>query len=388
MRIKSYFAQSVQEAIEKARLELGPDAMLVSSKKSGPEQGRLGLYEVVFGVSHEEPARAAAGSKATPRSAASDDSDVLARELADLRKEIENVRRSVSRQGHSRRSGAQALPEFDELYEWLIAADFSDEIAHDLVESVVTRLPNPQQDLARNLGDKRWLAPELVCAALREELEQRFRVSPELGSSAVEQRLVAFVGPSAAGKTTSLVKLALQYGVAARVPVQILSTDTLRIGGSEQLGAYARIMGVGFQVAPSMAALEQALEECRSKRLVLIDTPGYGRADIDEAAELKAFLARNPHVEVQLVLPATLRPTSLSSVLGRFTALRPAKLLLTHLDDVETAGAALDAAIRSALPISFLATGQQVPDDLEPASKERLTDKLFERVRAAALAAA
>ncbi len=170
--------------------------------------------------------------------------------------------------------------------------------------------------------------------------------------------------------------------------MQILSTDTLRIGGSEQLSVYARIMGVGFQAVPTMAALEQALEECRAKKLVLIDTPGYGAAELEEAADLKGFLARNPHVEMQLVLPATLRPSALSSALAHFAIFHPSKLLLTHLDDADTPGAALDTALRSGLPISFLANGQQIPDDLEQASKERLTDKLFERVRAAAFAAA
>lgn len=387
MRIKSYFAPSVQEAIERARIELGPEAMLMSSKKTAPEQSRLGAYEVVFGISNESSAVAAAAGSKTAPSAAPENPNVLVRELADLRKQIENVRRSVSRQGYSRKSGAHALPEFEELYEWLIAADFSDEVAHDLVESVAVRVAKPPRDSARTLRDK-GSPPELLCGALREELEERFRVSPELGPPDAEQRVVAFVGPSGAGKTTSLVKLALKYGVASRIPLQIFSTDTLRIGGSEQLGAYARIMGVGFQAVPTMAALEQALEECRAKKLVLIDTPGYGSTEIEEAAELKSFLSRNPHVEVQLVLSATLRPSVLSSILGRFAIFRPSKLLFTHLDDAEMPGGVVDASIRSGLPISFLANGQQIPDDLEQASKERLADKLFERVRAAALAAA
>ena len=376
--------------MERARIELGPEAMLMSSKKSGPEQSRLGAYEVVFGLASETPAAAVSSSKAATGAASpAEGSDGLVRELADLRKQIENVRRSVSRQGHSRRSGIDTFPEFEELYEWLIAADFSDEVAHDLVESVATKMPNPQRDQSRTiLGNKRSLGPEFLCGALREELEQRLRIAPELGQAGAEQRVVAFVGPSGAGKTTSLVKLAIRQGVAARIPVQIISTDTLRVGGSEQLSVYAGIMGVGFQAVPTMAALEQALEECRAKKLVLIDTPGYGSAELEEAADLKGFLSRNPHVEAQLVLPATLRPSALSSALAHFGIFRPSKLLLTHLDDTDTPGAALDAALRSGLPLSFLANGQQIPDDLEQASKERLTDKLFERVRAAAFAAA
>lgn len=387
MRIKSYFAPSIQEAMEKARIELGPEAMLISSKKTGAEQGRLGAYEVVFGVAGE--AAPAPGAKFTAGPPAPEASEGLVRELADLRKQIENVRRSVSRQGYARKSGTYQLLELEELYEWLTAAEFSDEIAHELVESVSTRMPNAAEELScASLGGRRSLTPELLSGALREQLEQRFRVVPELGLPGTEQRTVAFVGPSGAGKTTSLVKLAFQHGVAQRVPLQILSIDTLRIGAAEQLGAYARILGVGFQPVATTAALEQALEECRTKKLVLIDTPGYGASEQEEAAELREFLARNPHVEVQLVLPANLRPAAVATALARFEMFHPAKLLLTHLDDVETPGAVLDTALRSGLPLSFLSKGQQVPDDLEAASMKQLTDKLFERVRTAGFAAA
>lgn len=385
MRIKSYFAPSVQEAIERARLELGPEAMLMSSKKTGPESSRLGVYEVVFGISPETRA----GSQADPKSvcavAEAGDSGVVARELADLRKQIENVRRSVSRQGYSRQSGIERHPEFAQLEEMLLAADFSEEMAHELIESVAARTANPQLNTAHDApGEQRPLSLELLCSLLREEIERRVRMSPELGVPDLEQRVIAFVGPSGAGKTTSLVKLALKYGIASRTPLQIFSTDTLRVGGSEQLGTLARILGVAFQATPTMAALEQALEECRSKRLILIDTPGYGSAEMSEAGDLKAFLSKNPHVEVQLVIPATLRATAMAAVLARFAIFHPSKILFTHLDDAEAPGAVLDPAMRSGLPISFLATGQQIPDDLEEASQAVLTDKLFERVRAAA----
>ncbi len=366
--------------MEKARVELGPEAMLMSSKKTAAEARRLGAYEVVFGVAEEMPA--AGESRVVAGGSDSGGADVLARELADLRKQIENVRRSVSRQGYSRGPATQRSVAFGELQEMLVGADFSEEIAHELVESVAARLPEPNPGAARTLG------PELAASVLKEEIEGRLRISGELGTAGVEQRVVAFVGPSGAGKTTTLVKLALRYGVAARTPLQIFSADSMRVGGSEQLGAYARIMSAGFQAVSSMAALEQALEECSGKKLVLIDTPGYGAAEMGEAAEFKNFLARNPHVEVQLVLPATLRTSAVASVLGRFAIFHPAKVLFTHVEEAETPGAVLDAAIRSGLPVSFLSTGQQIPEDLEAASKARLTDKLFERVRAAALFAA
>lgn len=367
--------------MEKARVELGPEAMLMSSKKTGPGLTQLGAYEVVFGVSNQTPAAAQSETRNLISKTSSDDVDV-ARELAELRKQIDTVRRSVSQHSYTRGAAIETPPQLRELHDLLLAADFSEELAGDLVESAAARLRSIRNDALTPL------APGLAAIALKQELEQRLRFSAELGQAGSEQRVVAFVGPSGTGKTTTLVKLAMRFGVASRTPLQIFSTDTMRVGGFEQLGVYSKIMGIGFQATHTISALEQALEECRGKKLVLIDTPGYGAREMEEAVELKSFLGRNPHVEVHLVVPATLRPTSAVSVLRRFAILRPSKILFTHADEVEAPGAILESAIRSELPVSFVATGQQIPDDIEEASNALLTDKLFEPARAAALAAA
>jgi len=388
MKIKSYFAESIQDAMEKARVELGPEAMLVSSKKVDSELRHLGAYEVVFGQAEESaPARhtvrdhapllpvrtAAPLLEAAP---ASRRSDGLVQELADLRKQIETVSRSVSRQNYQLRwTGANASPELQELHAQLLSADFSDEMAQDLVRGVQVRLQEDTREAGRLSRRGDMLSPELLQSTLHDEIDARLTVAPSLGGSG-ERRIVVLVGAPGSGKTTTLVKLAVRHGVASRIPVQILSTDTLRLGGAEQLGSYARIIGAGFRAVHSAAGLDQAIDEYKTKKLFLIDTPGYDAANIEEASELVAFLGRNPQVEVQLVLPASLRATSAARMLQRFAAFAPSKLLFTRLDEVDTPGAVLEPALRSGLPVSFLGKGQQVPEDLEEASKSRLMEKL------------
>lgn len=415
MRTRSYFAESVQDAIEKARTELGPEAMLIQSRRTDPEFKHLGGYEVVFGTASHSETRAQILSKPVPVATAGPVPDMLVRGLADLRREIETVRRSVSRQrmqAHS--AGLQRFSEFEDMHIQLLGAEFSEEIAQDLVQAVEARMQtrpvrrrssvaHPEVAEAgtrsrrrrkREAEDKLSLvsslapAPDTFQAALLEELQQRIQVAPELGASQMERRVVMFVGPPGSGKTTSLVKLALRYGLAARIPCQILSTDTLRLGSSEQLGAYAGIIGAGFQHVHTMAALEQALEECHNKKLVLIDTPGYALGNIEEAAELAHFVSRNPHVEVQLVVPAVLRSSALSRIVERFVVLRPSKILFTHLDDVSAPGVLLDHTLRAGLPVSYLSRGQQIPEDIEEASLAALTAGLTMYVQAAQVSAA
>jgi len=381
MRIKSYFAESVEDAIDQARQELGSEAMLMNTKDTGPEFRHLGRYEVVFGLAFADVGPAA--PQTTPALPAPNGRpDILAQEIADLRRQIETVRRSMSRQSfHMRWTAPGTAPELGELYTRLLNADFSDECAHELVQAVETRVSAGR---AANTA----IPPETVESALAQELESRFETSPGLGAPGADRRVTALVGPPGSGKTTTLVKLALKYGLTSRKPVQILSTDTCRVAASEQLRAYAAIIGIAFQTVDTMTGLAQALEEASGKDLVLIDTPGFAAADAEEAAELALFLSRHRLIEVQLVMPATLRAAALSRITERFSMFQPARLLFTNLDDEGACGGIVEQAMRTRLPLSYLGCGQQIPEDLIEASQDRLIRKVFEGWQEPALTAA
>jgi flagellar biosynthesis protein FlhF len=384
MRIKSYFASSVDEAMEKARRELGPEAMLLNSKKTEIELRALGAYEVVFGVAAEETRAPASPPLRVPSAQAGTsslaetrgpDSD-LARELAELRKQIETVKRSVDRRPVASPKGATLGADGAEFLERLASAGFSASMAGELAAA------------AEGHGAYEGHTEMELEAALRAECERRLRFSPLLGppvglatgTSGAEPRAVLLAGPAGAGKTTTLVKLALRYGLGygtsfgsgAHMPLQILSLDTLRIGGWEQLACYARIAGIPCQPVHTPAALEQAFTEHRQKKLILIDTPGFSVADPPSRSLLAWLAGHRQSVEVQLVLSAAAQPRINLAILERFASLEPAKLLFTHLDEVESPGPLLETALRAGLPLSFLATGPQVPEDLEEASLERL----------------
>ena len=160
-----------------------------------------------------------------------------------------------------------------------------------------------------------------------------------------------------------MVKLALKYGLTSRKPTDPIHRHVPG-GRFRPLRAYASIIGIAFQTVETMAGLAQALEEASGKELMLIDTPGFGPGDTDEAAELALFLSRHRLIEVQLVLPATLRATSLSRITERFSMFQPARLLFTNLDEVGACGGIIEQAIRTRLPLSYLVAVSRYPRTL------------------------
>ena len=223
------------------------------------------------------------------------------------------------------------------------------------------------------------LDPALVQAVSQgTPLEDLFQVDATLGRPGITRAVVALVGPPGAGKTTALVKLAAQFGLVSHKPVQILTTDVFRIAAADQLRSLAAILGIGFDVAETPGALAQLLEEHRSKELIFVDTPGLARADMEDAEDLAQFLATHPEMDTHLVVPASMRSADLDRIIDRYAVFAPRKLLFTRLDETSRFGALVSQAHRRSLPLSFFTTGQQIPEDLEPAEKSRLVELILE----------
>ena len=183
---------------------------------------------------------------------------------------------------------------------------------------------------------------------------------------------MALVGPPGCGKTTTLVKLAVNYGLAARKPVVLISMDTQRVAAAEQLRSYAAILGVGFQVLETTAALAQAIEENRGKELIFIDTPGLAFGDMEDSSSLAHFLSTRKDIDTHLVLSASMKSADLTRMVDCYEIFRPQRLLFTKLDETVSFGPILNEAARTGKALSFFATGQRIPEDIEAASQNRL----------------
>jgi signal recognition particle GTPase len=190
-------------------------------------------------------------------------------------------------------------------------------------------------------------------------------------------RVVALVGPTGVGKTTTIAKLAAYAKLRRGQRVAMITADTYRIAAVEQLRTYAEILGVPLRVALSPADVHDAMAQLSDADLILIDTAGRSPTDSARLDELRAVLAAARPDRTHLVMAATAGAPVLRRITDRFALLSPNACILTKLDESPTIGQAVATARAASLPISFVTTGQEVPDHLDAAQPEALARRML-----------
>jgi flagellar biosynthesis protein FlhF len=196
--------------------------------------------------------------------------------------------------------------------------------------------------------------------------------------SGLGQQVVALVGPTGVGKTTTCAKIAARLALGEGRQVALISADSFRVGAAQQLGFYGEILEVPFHTAHNRASLLAAIKRSGNAEVILVDTTGRGSVDVDGATEIAETLSADPRTQSWLVLSATSRIEDNLSALRTFARVRPSGLCLTKLDETASHGAGATVAIRSALPLRYLTDGQTVPDDLHPASPDQVARLVLE----------
>ncbi|WP_448673230.1 flagellar biosynthesis protein FlhF [Pseudoxanthomonas mexicana] len=188
--------------------------------------------------------------------------------------------------------------------------------------------------------------------------------------------VVALVGPTGAGKTTTIAKLAACFAQRHNArDVALVTTDTVRIGGREQLHGYGRQLGIAVHEADSAQGLALVLERLRDYKLVLIDTAGLGQRDRNLVGQLN-WLRASGQVKTLLCLPANSHFADLDEVVRRFSTVQPQGVVLTKLDETGRLGSALSVVVDHQLPMAWVTDGQRVPDDLHRANSAHLVLRL------------
>lgn len=194
---------------------------------------------------------------------------------------------------------------------------------------------------------------------------------------AVGTKIVALVGPTGVGKTTTVAKLAANFALKEGYRVALITADTYRISAVEQLKTYADILGVPIEIVYSPTELHTAIQRHRDKHLVLIDTAGRSPKNTYQLAELQALLEVDPYIETHLVISIATKYREALDIVDRFSVCSPQKFLFTKFDEAANVGTMLNLLYHFPSSLSYVTTGQNVPDDIELANPGKLAQLLM-----------
>ena len=311
MHLKRYRGKTLKDALRAVREDLGPDALVLSTQvlqDRGP-RGWIGGTVVEIAAAIERPG------------------------LPD----VSALRHTVNEPS-------------DRHLEALAARLGASGLEPGIARAVAESHPVEQRRTASAANLHTTLASQLHALA-----------APEEDFAPVE----VFVGPPGAGKTTTIAKIAAQQRSRQGRRLGLVAADGYRVGAVEQLRLYAEVIGAPLTVARSVDELDHALGTAR--RPILIDTPGRSPGD-DVSREMFRVVGRQPGVRPHLVLPANLPPSHRRRTLDRFYEARPSRLVITKLDEADSLAPLVGVLREAALPISFVGTGQRVPEDLHRAT--------------------
>jgi flagellar biosynthesis protein FlhF len=304
-------------------------------------------------TSNKQPIKVNAGIRRnTPAVSRNENQDIakISEEVASLRKLLEHQVSGLMWQEMERKEPIRAM-----VIKWLTKAGFSEDIADQLASYIPEDASSSevQQYIQALLQDKIYIGKNEILS---------------------QGGAIALLGPTGVGKTTTIAKLAAQFAMKyGAEQVALITTDTYRIGAHEQLATYGKIMGCSVRVAKDADELSEILYQFREKRLVLIDTAGMGQRDIRLSEQLDTLM-RNSRVDIQsyLVVSSTAQRRVVEEAIDHFKRIPLSGCILTKLDESIGLGELLSVTMQHSIPISYVTTGQRVPEDIELATVENL----------------
>lgn len=402
MDVKTYRARSLQDALELVRSDLGPEAAVLHTRqlRGGLLRRLVGMREVEVTASanvnvpsrFQEPAGGArdkspavsnvpAGSGAASqqpttavdlnnpaRLPAADAHDYRSQFRDDLKGQLNNLQSLVEDLCRQKQQAQHnELPEsLFTLFADLIDAELSEEFARELIDRL------RQGSAAGDLEDA-----VLLRARVARMIEEEIDVTGPIRVTPGERRLVALVGPTGVGKTTTIAKLAGNFHLRERHRIGLITVDTYRIAAVEQLRTYADIIDLPMEVVSTPREMRQAVDRLSDLDLILMDTAGRSPRDEIKIQELKSMLVEAEPDDVYLVLSSVNSLENMKKTTKQFADVGVTSLVLTKLDEATGLGNLVPLLRNCRLPLSYVTNGQNVPDDMEPADRRRLTRSML-----------
>lgn len=385
MTSKTYHATSMSEALAEVKRDLGRDAIILHTRtvRKGrwlSLRRRRSVWEVTASanVNVTSPLQdiGETAPATTPQEAASstdaDIASVSAARSAEVGSPAKLDRISQMLEmlvsGRSAQQGSELSCELQYLHDHLCDQDVNESIATELIAELQMSMTGQelaeQQVVHDRLTD--LIAARIPTASVSEPQQQSAR-----------GRVIALVGPTGVGKTTTIAKLAANMKLRQHKRVGLITIDTYRIAAVDQLKTYADIIDVPLRTVLSAKEMGQAIYAMRGMDAILIDTVGRSQNDKLRLNELRGFLSAADADEVHLVISATANRRCADSVVARFRPLGASRLILTKLDEAEAFGMALNISAAADLPLSYVSTGQEVPDDIALADASELAARIM-----------
>ena len=360
MQVKKYRADSMKEALESIKKELGPEALIIETRKVR-SKGILGFFQplkvevtaVLEGTSKQlyQPKAAEIDSKVM---------ESTVKEVARL-KEMINTIKSESALSTVIKS-PEEVPQIKPL------------------ELIKKRL----LDTGMSLDSVGCLLKELIfdgvdlynVAAVENGIYNVLKKSLKTKTPMINKKpyLILLVGTTGVGKTTTIAKLAAKYHLKEDHKVGLITIDTYRIAAVEQLKTYAEIINIPLEVAFNKDDYQKALQRFKEMDLIFVDTAGRSQHNMIQVGELREFIAAQKPAEIHLVISATSKIDDYRSIVAAFVPLGVTHLIYSKADETLKHGALFEILTKTQIPLSFITTGQKVPEDLETASVEKVIE--------------
>ncbi|SFP93785.1 flagellar biosynthesis protein FlhF [Nitrosomonas cryotolerans] len=378
MKIRRFIAKATREALNQVKNELGADAIILSNRQTedGVEIMALANAEISNLADMSNTNDASVESEAeSPATIPPSVSNSNTRQLEYASREIvsETLAQNIIGEIHAMRTTledqlatvawgnyTQQKPEKMRILRTLLGAGFSPLLSRHLVDKLSAGL-DYEQSLKKTMST---LAFNLRTASSDEMIENG--------------GIYALIGPTGVGKTTTTAKLAARCVIRHGADqVALLTTDSYRIGGHEQLRIYGKLLGVPVRTIKDSDDLQLTLSELKNKHLVLIDTVGMSQRDQMVAEQLAMLCNANLNIKHLLLLNATCSGNTLDEVISAYQGNGIHGCIITKVDEAASLGVALDVVIRRKLILHYMANGQKVPEDLHSANLRYLLHRIF-----------
>ncbi|HSQ41537.1 MAG TPA: flagellar biosynthesis protein FlhF [Fibrobacteraceae bacterium] len=383
MKIKKYLANTTREALLQVKAELGPDAVILKIHEPKNLLGKSEGVEVTAALDESEaqPALSTPSAETKSREPRTVQWRNLDQEAAALQgghnvvglggkvektmHEVQALRQDVHQLRDEIKTNLQTLQagipvEFQSLAKGLEKAGLMPSLVQDLLAEIMLTCPPEERQ------DQRLLT------AARQVIASRIPINPGVPVRRGRSAVMLLLGPTGVGKSTTIAKIAGRELLQGHRNVAILTTDCYRMGALEQMQSFSAAAGIELETVFGLEDVQPALERLKHFDLVLVDTAGRSRNNKEHLDELRDFVAEVHPDEVHLVLSLNTRDRDLQEMVELFRPMGVSRLLFTKQDETFELGALLWLPTQTKLPVSFITTGQRIPDDLQDAQRDLL----------------